>query len=154
MDSTGDPSEMRTAVKSVVGGLVNSLGGSLKGVEDVSDKMNNLELGDQGENANEEDVGSMESMAIWGDAPKSEITPQSMEGMTSDGVTTASRTFLFVVTECHESRLLPRQSSTSDPDWAKYTFLRTLPPSALELGKPKRRLIFVGDIHGSYRPLK
>lgn len=94
VDSSGDPAEMHTAVKSVVGGLVNSLGGSLKGVQDVSDKMTHLELGNGQENTAEDELATMENLAIWGDAPKSEITPQPMDATTSDDVTAAPRMFL------------------------------------------------------------
>lgn len=153
VDSSGDPVEMHTAVKSVVGALVNSLGGSLKGVQDVSDKMSHLELGNGGDGAEEDTAGTSEDVTIWGDAPKSEIALQYMEGLTSDDVTTASG-MCFACHSSHRVEPLTWPFPTIGPDWAKYTFLRTLPPSALELGKPKRRLIFVGDIHGSYRPLK
>ncbi|KAJ9094767.1 hypothetical protein QFC21_005927 [Naganishia friedmannii] len=106
------------SMKGVIGSLVSSLQGSLRGVED---KMESLSL----ESADEtvEDPQS----DIWGDSELSDIQVQPTDG-TVYGLT--------------------------HPDWARYTFLRTLPPSALELEKPERRLILVGDIHGSFRPLK
>jgi hypothetical protein len=106
VDSSSDPAEMHTAVKSVVGGLVNSLGGSLKGVQDVSDKINHLQLGNEGGDAEEEVAGALEDAAIWGDAPKSEIALQYMEGLTSDGVTTASGTSFSGHSTHSESSLL------------------------------------------------
>lgn len=38
-------------------------------------------------------------------------------------------------------------------DFERYTILRTLPPASVDTSNGKR-LIFIGDVHGSYAPLK
>jgi hypothetical protein len=40
------------------------------------------------------------------------------------------------------------------PDFDQYKFLQTLSASQLRLSDPGRRVIFIGDIHGSYDPLQ
>lgn len=114
-------SKTHSSMKGVIGSLVSSSQGSLKGVED---KMESLNLGGEGEP--EKSTLSPPS-DIWDDTELSDIQVQPTDG-TVYGLT--------------------------HPDWSRYTFLRTLPPSSLGLEEPSRRLIFVGDIHGSFRPLK
>jgi hypothetical protein len=133
-------SKTHSSMKGVIGSLVSSLQGSLKGVED---KMESLNLGGEGET--EESTLSPPS-DIWDDTELSDIQVQPTDG-TVYGLT---REFRFL----HLQNLLCSPISMSDPDWSRYTFLRTLPPSSLGLEEPSRRLIFVGDIHGSFRPLK
>lgn len=95
----GETAGMKSAGKSVVGGLVDSVGGSLKGVQDVvSEGMEQLGLGDEDEDTTPVETG------VWDNAPISEILPQSMEGTTNNGLTTASRTLLspfFVIYTYH-----------------------------------------------------
>ncbi|KAJ9105804.1 hypothetical protein QFC19_003372 [Naganishia cerealis] len=101
------------------------LGGSLKGVEDdISGDLESLKL--DGTKGTQE-VPSHMATEIWNDTDLSEIQVAPLDGY-AQGLT--------------------------PPDWSRYTFLRTLPPSSLELDKPETRLIFIGDIHGSFRPLK
>lgn len=84
-ESTG----MKSSVKSVVGGFVNSIGGSMKGVQDeVSEGLEQLKLEDGKDDTTPVQTG------VWDDAPLSEITVQPMDGMTDNSLTTASRTYL------------------------------------------------------------
>ncbi|CDZ96588.1 Serine/threonine-specific protein phosphatase/bis(5-nucleosyl)-tetraphosphatase [Phaffia rhodozyma] len=45
-------------------------------------------------------------------------------------------------------------ADVSNPDYSQYVSLQTIPSSALPLDKPGHRLIIIGDIHGSIKPLK
>jgi hypothetical protein len=84
-----DESMGKSSLKSVVGGLVNSLGGSVKGVQDeVSEGLEGLKLGDGNDDKISVQTG------VWDDAPLSEITVQPMDGMAENGVTTTSRKIL------------------------------------------------------------
>lgn len=80
-----DESMGKSSLKSVVGGLVNSLGGSVKGVQDeVSEGLEGLKLGGGNDTT---------SAGVWDDAPLSEITVQPMN-MAETDVTTTSRKIL------------------------------------------------------------
>lgn len=46
-----------------------------------------------------------------------------------------------------------KDRKTDEVDFEKYIMLRTLSHSDIETGKG-RRLIFIGDVHGSYDPLQ
>jgi hypothetical protein len=56
--------------------------------------------------------------------------------------------------EGEEALGLQLADTTSSPDWAKYTFIRTLPPSHVDTNIRGKRVIFVGDVHGSYDSLR
>jgi hypothetical protein len=40
------------------------------------------------------------------------------------------------------------------PDFGQYRALRTLDEDEFPLDSPNRRVVFVGDIHGMYKPFK
>jgi hypothetical protein len=92
-ESTG----MKSSMKSVVGGFVKSVGGSMKGIQDdVSEGMDQLKLGDGKDDTTPVQTG------VWEDAPISDITVQPMDGMTDDSMTAASRTLLAGMCQtCH-----------------------------------------------------
>jgi hypothetical protein len=47
-----------------------------------------------------------------------------------------------------------RQLTLELVEFEQYTFLRTIPAASVDIGSKGKRLIFIGDVHGSYEPLR